>query len=80
MNTKLEEDFFDFVSERVLFVGNASAQEETESLDKMNAQMKGLVGAEIWGSYQAKLSIETDQMMLIAYKKGFFDALQLYGI
>lgn len=78
LNTKIEENFFDFAAERVWYIGTDGPQEPDEELEKLIKQISSTVEPQIWLRYETKISIYNDQTMYEAYKQGFIDALFLF--
>lgn len=77
---KLEEDFFDFAVERVWHIEPDMAVETNQNLENLTQKVQESVDEKLWQQYESQDSLYHDQMMYCAYKKGFIDALHLFGI
>lgn len=68
LNTKLEEDFFNFIAERAWYIGTDNPQDTDEELNILTKQIMAAVEPKIWRRYETKVSICNDQTMYEAYK------------
>lgn len=78
LNAKVEENFFEFATERVCYIGMVGPEDPDEELGELIQQISSAVEPKTWLEYETKISFYNDQTMYEAYKQGFIDALFLF--